>query len=120
MSPPQLVRHLVEIDRPLRDQDHVRAAGDSAVNGDPPGVPAHHLDDHHAVVRLGSRVQTVDRLGADRHRRVEPERVVGAREVVVDRLRDADHRRLELGVEPGGDAERVLAADRNQCVEILE
>ena len=35
-------------------------------DGDPAGVAAHHLDDHHAVVRLGGRVQAVDRLGRDR------------------------------------------------------
>ena len=45
---------------------------------DPAGVPAHHLDDHDAVVRLGGRVQPVDRLGRDRHGGVEAERVVGA------------------------------------------
>ena len=36
---------------------------------DPAGVAAHHLDDHHAVVRLGRRVQAVDRLGRDLRRR---------------------------------------------------
>ena len=82
-----------------------------------PGVPAHHLDDHDAVVRLGRRVQPVDRLGRDRHRRVEAERVVGSREIVVDRLRHADDREVVLAEEPGGDAERVLAADRDQRVE---
>src|SRR3954471_10880570 len=51
-----LLLDLVVIDRPLRDEDHVRPAGDPAVHGDPPSVAAHHLDDHHAVVRLGRRV----------------------------------------------------------------
>ena len=60
------------------------------MQGDPAGVAAHHLDDDDAVVRLGGRVQPVDRLGGDRDRRVEAEGVVGAGEVVVDRLRDAD------------------------------
>ena len=39
-------------------------------------MPAHHLDDHDAVVRLRGRVEPVDRLGRDRHRRVEAEGVV--------------------------------------------
>ena len=120
VPPLDLVAHLVEVDRPLRDQDHVGAAGDAAVHGDPAGVAAHHLDDHDAVVRLGGRVQPVDRLGADRDRGVEAERVVGAREVVVDRLRDPDHRCIEVRVEPGSDAERVLAADRDERIELLE
>ena len=88
------------------------------VERDPAGVPAHHLDDHDAVVRLGGRVQAVDRLGRDRDRGVEPERVVGAVEVVVDRLRDADDREAVLRVQLRGDAERVLAADRDERVEL--
>src|SRR5579862_9726115 len=111
------VRDLVEVDGLLRDEDHVGAAGDAAHDGDPAGVAAHHLDDHHAVVRLGRRMQAVDRLGRDRHGGVEPERVVGAGEIVVDRLRDADDREAVLGVEARGDAERVLAADCDQRVE---
>ena len=58
-----------------------------------PGVATHHLDDHHAVVALGGGVEPVDRVGRDLHRGVEPERVVGRRQVVVDRLRHPDHLR---------------------------
>ena len=76
----------------LGDQDPVGAAGDAREDGDPAGVAAHHLDDHHAVVRLRRRVQAVDRVGRDLDRGVEAERVVGADDVVVDRLRHADHR----------------------------
>ena len=112
------LRHLVEVDRDLGDEDHVGAAGDAAHHGDPAGVAAHHLDDHDAVVRLGRRVEPVDRLGRDRDRGVEAERVVGAGEVVVDRLRDADDRELALVVEARRDAERVLAADRDERVEL--
>ena len=84
-----------------------------------PRVPAHHLDDHHAVVRLRGRVQAVDRLGRDRDGGVEAEGVVGRVQVVVDRLRNADDRKAVLGVEPRRDAERVLAADRDERVEPL-
>ena len=89
VPPLDLGAGVLDGDRQLRDQDHVRAAGDPARDGDPARVPAHHLDDHHAVVRLGGRVQPVDRLGRDRDGGVEAERVVGRREVVVDRLRHA-------------------------------
>ncbi len=114
------VAALLDRDRQLGDQDRVGAAGDARVHGDPARVPSHDLDDHHAVVALGGRVQAVDRLGHDRDGGVEAERVVGRREVVVDRLRHADDRRALLGVQPGRDAERVLAADRDQPVEPLE
>ena len=93
--------------------------GHPAHDRDPARVPAHHLDDHDAVVRLGGRVQPVDRLGGDGQRRVEAERVVGRREVVVDRLGHADDRERVLLEEPRGDAERVLAADGDERVEPL-
>ena len=101
----------------LGDQDHVGAAGDAAHHRDPARVAAHHLDDHDAVVRLRRRVQAVDRLGRDADRGVEAEGVVGAREVVVDRLRDADDRQLSSAKQACRDAERVLAADRDERVE---
>src|SRR5436190_167769 len=103
----------------LRDQDHVRAARDSAHHGDPADVAAHHLDDHHPVVRFRRRVQPVYRLRRDEDRGVEAERVIGRREVVVDRLRNADDREVVLLVEPRCDPERVLAADRHERVETL-
>ena len=87
---------------------------------DPAGVAAHRLDDDDPVVRLGGRVAAVDRLGRDRDGGVEAEGVVGAVEVVVDRLRDADDRQVLLGEEPRRDAERVLAADRDERVDLLE
>ena len=105
----------------LGDQDDVGAAGHAGVQRDPAGVPAHHLDDQRAVVRLGGRVQPVDRLHRDVDRGVEAERVVGGVEVVVDRLGYADDVHAVL-VQLGGDAEGVLAADRDQGVdaELLE
>ena len=90
------------------------------VDREPARVASHDLDDHHAVVRLRGGVQAVDRLGRDRDGGVEAERLVGRREVVVDRLRHADHGQAVLDVQPCGDAERVLAADRDQPVELLE
>ena len=104
----------VEVERLLGDQDHVGAAGEAGVEGDPAGVAAHHLDDQHPVVAVGGGVQAVDRLHRDVDRGVEAEGVVGGAEVVVDRLRHADDADAVLGVQPRGDAERVLAADRDQ------
>src|SRR6266702_8989662 len=61
MSAADVVAGLVDRDRLLGDQDHVGAASDPAHYGDPARVTAHHLHDHHAVVRLGRRVEPVDR-----------------------------------------------------------
>ncbi len=112
------VAHLVDVERLLGHEDDVGAAGDPRVRRDPTGVAAHHLDDHHPVVALGRRVQPVDGVGGDLHRGVEPEREVGRREVVVDGLRHADELHA-VGAELGGDAEGVLAADRDQRVDPL-
>jgi hypothetical protein len=91
------------------------------VQRDPPGVPAHHLDDEGPVVGLRGRVQPVDGLHRDVDRGVEAEREVGGVEVVVDGLRYADDVHPVL-VQLGGDAEGVLTADGDQCVdaEVLE
>ena len=87
------------------------------VGRDPTGVPPHHLDDHHAVVGFGRRVQPVDRFGRDLDGGVESEREVGAGQVVVDRLRNADDVET-FGGELRGRAEGVLAADRDQRVDL--
>ena len=83
---------------------------------DPAGVPAHHLDDEHAAVRLRGGVQAVDRFHGDVDRGVEAERVVGGVEVVVDGLGHADDLHAVL-VQGGRDAERVLAADGDQGLD---
>ena len=106
----------LEIERLLRDQDHVGAAREARVERDPPRVAAHHLDDQRPLVALRGRVEAVDRAHRDVDRGVEAERVVGGAEVVVDRLRHPDD--VDPGlVQPPGGAERVLAADRDQPVD---
>src|SRR5207247_5904479 len=66
-----LAADLLHVDGALGGRDHVGAPGDPAHDGDPPRVAPHHLDDHDAVVRLGGRVQAVDRLRADPDGRLE-------------------------------------------------
>ncbi len=100
----------------LGDQDHVRAAGDPALEREEAGVSPHHLEHHHPLVRLGGGVQLVDRVGAGRPRGVEAERLLGAGEIVVDRLRAADDLHAEL-VQAVADREGAVAADRDQPVE---
>ena len=85
-----------DVERNLRDQNRVGAAGHAGVERDPAGVAAHHLDDHDAVVRLGGGVQPIDGVGREVDGGVEAETVGGADDVVVDRLRDADDRNAAL------------------------
>ena len=114
----EVVDDLVDVERALRDEDHVGAAGHAGVDGEPAGVTAHDLAHEDAVVRLRGRVQAVDRVRGDLHRGLEAEREVRRRQVVVDRLRHADDGDAVL-VQLAGDAEGVLAADRDQRVEAL-
>ncbi len=81
------------------DQNRVGTARYAGVERDPSGVPAHHLDDHDAVVRLGGGVQPIDGVGREIDGGVEAETVGGPDDVVVDRLRDADDRDAAV-VEP--------------------
>ena len=110
---------LLDVERLLGDEDRTSL---------PPAMPDHVAmcpawrpmtsHDHHPVVRLGGRVEPVDGVGGDLHRGVEAERELGGREVVVDRLRHADDSDT-LAVELVGDAQRVLAADRDERVDSL-
>ena len=114
-------RDVVVDDRLLGDQDVVGAAGDARSSG--AIQPACRPIVSTTMMRLcDSAVEwhPVDRLGGDVDGGVEAEGVVGAVQVVVDRLRDADDGQAVLGVELRGDAERVLAADRDERVELLE
>src|SRR5205085_4418250 len=110
MTPHDVLADAIDLDRLLRDQDHVRAAGDPGMGGDPACVPAHHLADDYAVVRLGGGVEPVDGLGGNLDGCVEAEGQIGAGEIVVDGLRDADEVDSHL-VQLGSHPERVLAAD---------
>ena len=91
---------LLDVERALRDEDHVGAAGEARVQRDPARVAAHHLDDQRPVMALGRGVQPVDRLHGDVHRRIEAEGEVGRAEVVVDRLGHPDDGNALLA-EPG-------------------
>ncbi|GDY42122.1 hypothetical protein SANT12839_030040 [Streptomyces antimycoticus] len=110
---------LVDVEALLGEKDDIGAAGQPRVQGDPPGMTAHHLDDEHAHMRFGGGVEPVDGLGGDVDGGVEAEGVVGGGQVVVDGLGDADAADPVVVGEPGGDAEGVLAADRDQRVDLL-
>ena len=63
-------------------------------------------------------MEAVDRVGGDLNGGVEAEGHLGAAEVVVDGLGHADHGKAVLAVKAVGDAERVLAADGDQAVDV--
>ena len=82
----------------------------------PAGVVPHQLDDHDAQMRLGRRIEPVDRLGRGADRGVEAEGDVGFGEVVVDGLGQADDVEAVLG-QAVGDLVRAVAAQADQAIE---
>src|SRR5690606_6665484 len=109
---------LVDVERGLGGEDDLRSPGDPGLDGDPPGLPAHELDDHDPVVALRSGVDPVDRLGGDVHGRVEADGAVGAGDVVVDRLGDGDDRQTGLRA-LARRVEGAVTADADQAVDPL-
>ena len=100
----------------LGNQDHVAAAGDARIEGDPAGVAAHHFQHHHPLVAGGRGVQAIEGVGRTEHGTEEAEREGRARQVVVDRLGHADDRNAVL-VELLRDGQRAVAADADQTLE---
>ena len=113
----QQLADLLDVERLFRDQDGGGAAGDPCVRGDPSRMAPHHLDDHHPVVALGGRMQAVDGIGGNLHRRREPECHVGADDVVVDRLRHPDDREVEIMEELARNREGTIPADDDETVD---
>jgi hypothetical protein len=68
------------------------------------------------MVRRGRGLQAVDRLGDDRHRRIEAEGGVGGAEIVVDGLGHADHADPERR-EALRDMHRAVATDHHEPVQ---
>ena len=116
LAPTNVGRHLLEVIRNFRHQDHVCAARHAAVQRDPAGIAPHHLDDHDALVRLGRRVQAVNGQRREVHGGVKAEATSRADNVVVDCLGDA-HEGNALQVELMSDAERAIAADDHEGVQ---
>src|SRR4030095_6920679 len=74
----------------LRDEDHVRSPGKSAVESDPSGVPPHNFKDHDTIVRRRRGMQSIQRVGHAGNRRIKAKGHRGRFEIVIDRLRNAD------------------------------
>ena len=67
-------------------------------------------------MRAGRRMQPVDRLGRDVHRRIEPEGDVGPPDVVVDRLGHAHHVQPHRR-QPARRLLRPVTADTDQAIQ---
>src|SRR5689334_11991866 len=79
----------------------------------PPGMTAHHLENHDAIVRSRRRVQAVESLGSYVDGGHETERKLGRCKVVIDRLRNTYDRKAAL-MKLLGNAERSLSSKHDQ------
>jgi hypothetical protein len=113
MARAQRLRHRFEIEGALGHEDRVGAGCDAGIGRDPPFRATHHFDDHDPVVGLGRRRDPVERIGDDLHGRVEAEREIGGRDVVVDRLRHADDEKA-LRAEPQRRTQSAVASDYDE------
>src|SRR4051794_38695256 len=109
---------LVNIEGALGDQDRICATGNTAVECDPARIATHYFNYHDAVVRLGCGVYAIDRLAHNVARRIEPEGVVGATQVVVDGLGNA-YDFDSFFVELLRDRKSVVSANGNQGVNLV-
>src|SRR6185437_16212283 len=75
----------------LRDQNHVRRPCETRVKRDESSIAAHHFEHEDPIMRLGGRMQLVDRFKRGLHCSIEAKRRDGAAHVVVDRLGNADY-----------------------------
>src|ERR1700756_297158 len=110
---------MIDVDFEFRNQNHVSAAGDAGCVGDPSCVAAHHLDNDHAVVRIGSCVNAIHGLGGNGDCGVKAEGGVGAVDVVVDGLGHADAWH-SVFAEVQGDRLSVVAAESNERVDFVD
>src|SRR5664279_299321 len=127
----ELLREVLGARLHLGNDDRLGSSRDSRHEREVPAVAAHDLDEERPLVGGGRDLQAVDRFERDVEGRVDADRDVRARQVVVDRGGDAHNREPGLrervcphlraaaadddeAVDAAGpeDAERLLASDR--------
>ena len=79
-------------ERNLRNQDHVRAAGYSGIEGNPARITSHDFQDHHAIVAFSSGVEAVERIGGGRDCRIESKGEECSFQIVINGFGYAHHR----------------------------
>ena len=94
-------------------QDHIPAARNPRVRGDPARIAPHDLKHHHAIVALRGGAEPVERVGGAGHRGIEAEGQDRGLQVVINGLGHADDRDALLE-ELLGDAQGSITADAHQ------
>ncbi len=100
----------------FRDQNCIRRARHARVQGDPTGIPAHHLHHHHPSVRSRRGVQAVKCFGGESHGSIEAEGHIRFIEVVIDCFGHRDHSQPAFR-KYAGDRQRPIATHRDQRID---
>ena len=112
----QVRADLLDVERALRHEDRVRAPRDAGVGRDPAGVTAHDLEDHHAVgdsaVVCRRSIASVTICTA-----VWKPNVTSVPPRSLSIVFGTPTTGMPASCRRSGDAERVLAADRDQRVD---
>ena len=97
----------------FRNERHIGSSRKTGSESHPPGVSTHDLEDDGAVVAAGGVAQSFESVHGHRRGRMESERPVGARDVVVHRFRDPDDVSAST-VQLAGGRERIVPSDRDE------
>ena len=101
----------------LGNENNVRAARETAVEGDPAGMATHDFDHHHALVARCRRVKAVERTRHALHCGVEAECHVRGLQIVVDRFWNSCHWQPRI-VQLQGCIQRTVAADNDEAMQV--
>ena len=85
-----VIGDFANIEGQLRNQDHIGAARDTSGERNPACVASHHFTHHHAVMAIGSGVQSIERFGCSVDSGQEAECDFRSNKIVVNRLRHSD------------------------------
>ena len=115
----QQLGQAVDVEFVFGDDAAVGGACHGGEHGGETGVAAENLQDQEALVRAGGGAQAVRQLDGAGDAGAEADAVIRAGHVVIHGLGDGDH--LEtLVVQAHTQAERVIAADRDQVINAQE
>ena len=109
-------RHDIDIVRNLRDEDGIGGGGNARIEGDPPGVATHDLNNHDPAMGFCSRVEPVDTFGGEMNRRIKTEGYHRLVQIVVDGLWHTHHPQPFL-MQCLGNGQGTVTADGNKRVE---
>ena len=108
----------VEFGHQFWNQNHIGSPGNPPVEGQVPGVAAHHFDHHDAIVAGGGKGEIVEGAVDGLYRRVKANRSFGERHIVVDGFGNTD----QIPATPLGqvvdDIETTIPPDGDQSVEV--